>query len=724
MAQQASPPSNTKSSALPEVQVIQAEPTPDKKPKKKAENKPGPKTARVKNTAEPPAQEAAPNGQQGEGQTIGSAANVPGVRSGSLTVPTTSEARTEIQRTPGGVELVPGSDYQASTPSTTLQDALDYVPGVFVQTKWGDDTRLSIRGSSLSRNYHLRSIELYMDGIPINTADGYGDFQEIDPTAYRYIEVYKGANALRFGANSLGGAINFVMPTGYDSDLFGARVDVGSFGFHQLSVNSGGVYGAVDYFINGTVKEQDGFRDHSNGDSVRGSFNIGYRLSEDVETRFYVNANEVRQRIPGEVTRSVALESPETAAAINVQNDWQRNIDTLRVANKTAIRLAPETLLEFGAFGVDRHLMHPIYLWLDYQYNDYGGFARLQDRRVISGFANEFVGGVNLHNGTIGANLYGIGPGAAKGPLIISSDQRAENISAYFENTFYFLPDVGLVAGTQFLHAEREQDGIQNAVSGQTVFDLWSPKVGVLWNVDPSWQVFANVSRSAEVPSFDEGSSTSNFTDIRAQQATTYELGTRGRKEDLTWDLSVYRANIKDELQCLGDGTDFCSVVNADRTIHQGVEAGLGIALWKSVFVAGPHPDLLWLNSSYTFNDFRFDNDPVFANNELPGAPHHFLRSELLYKHPSGVYLGPNLEWVPEAYCVDNANTVKTAAYALLGAKIGYDTPKFSAYLEGRNLTNEVYISNVDIASKAFANSALFWPGEGRGVYGGIQVKW
>jgi iron complex outermembrane receptor protein len=52
------------------------------------------------------------------------------------------------------------------------------------QPKWGDDTRLSIRGSGLSRNFHLRGVQLYMDGIPINTADGYGDFQEIDPTAY------------------------------------------------------------------------------------------------------------------------------------------------------------------------------------------------------------------------------------------------------------------------------------------------------------------------------------------------------------------------------------------------------------------------------------------------------------------------------------------------------------------------------------------------------------
>ncbi len=49
--------------------------------------------------------------------------------------------------------------------------------------------------------------------------------------------------------------------------------------------------------------------------------NVGYRLSEDAETRFYINANWVRQRIPGSVTKQVALTSPETAAASNVTFD-------------------------------------------------------------------------------------------------------------------------------------------------------------------------------------------------------------------------------------------------------------------------------------------------------------------------------------------------------------------------------------------------------------------
>lgn len=659
----------------------------------------------------------------------------PGTRSGSLSVPTTAEATADIDRTPGAVEVVPGSAYQTSTPATTIKDALDYVPGVFVQPKWGDDSRLSIRGSGLSRNFHLRGIQLYMDGIPINTADGYGDFQEIDPSVYRYIEVYKGGNALRFGANSLGGAINFVMPTGYDAAPFGARVDFGSFGYHKLSASSGGVSGPVDYFIAGTWQESDGFREHSSGESVRGSMNVGYRLTENIETRFYINANSVDQRIPGSVTKESALTDPKAAAPNNILFDQQRNIDTLRIANKTAIRVAPGMLVEVGAFMVDRHLMHPIFQWLDYQYDDYGGFARLTDESVIGGFKNRLIAGVNLHNGEIDNRQFVNLPGAVKGDLLSSSLDRSQNFSAYFENSFYVLPDVAFVAGTQFLHATRDRQDrfLSNGdQSGETEFNLWSPKVGALWDVTRNAQVFANVSRSAEVPSFGESvvgaGSNIQFFDLKPQRATTYEMGTRGRTEDFTWDLAFYRANIDNELLCFTTNAlpSTCQVGNADKTIHQGVELGFGVAVLKSLLATGPNPDKLWLNAAYTFNDFRYDNDALWGDNELPGAPRHFLRAELLYKHPSGIYFGPNVEWVPDAYYVDSANTFETDAYAIWGAKIGFDNGgPITAYLEGRNLSDEAYISSTSIATNMNGTDAnLFEPGTGRAIYGGVQFKW
>ena len=181
-------------------------------------------------------------------------------RGPALTVLTVQQALRDIQQTPGGVAIVPAEAYRNSTVANTIKDVLDYVPGVFAQPKWGDDTRLSIRGSGLSRNFHLRGVQLYMDGIPINTADGYGDFQEIDPTAYKYVAVYKGANALQFGANALGGAINFVMPTGRDPFPNGVSLDLGGFGFRRLQANAGGANGPWDGFITASTQAAEGFQ--------------------------------------------------------------------------------------------------------------------------------------------------------------------------------------------------------------------------------------------------------------------------------------------------------------------------------------------------------------------------------------------------------------------------------------------------------------------------------
>jgi len=656
-----------------------------------------------------------------------------GLPNTSLTIPTFEQARRDVFQTPGAVAVVPDTQFKNS-PAATIKDIVDYVPGVWAQPKWGDDSRLSIRGSGLSRNFHLRGIQLYMDGIPINTSDGYGDFQEIDPTAYRYVEIFKGANALQFGANSLGGAINFVVPSGRDASPLEGRVDAGSFRFLRGQMSSGGYNDRADYFVTGSAQRADGFRDHSSGDAERGNANFGYRITPDIETRFYLNANRVRQRIPGELTKYTALNNPQAAWFENVRDDWQRNIDTVRIANKTKMRFG-ETTIEVGAFANERHLMHPIYQWLDFTYHDYGAIGRLVDDRFIAGRRNYFVAGVNVLNGTINAKQY-VNSGGNKGAPMSDLVQKPQNYSAYLENSFYVLPGFALVAGTQYLFAVRDQEvnfSLNGDLPGRNAWSLWSPKAGFLWDLDPDWQVFGNISRSAEVPSFGERVAP-NFLQpnlpfipwygIKAQTATTYEIGTRGRRPDYSWDVAFYRAEIQNELMCFYSSFGNCNVTNADKTMHQGIELGGGLSLWKSLWVYGPNPDRIWLNLAWTLNDFRYQDDPTFGNNLLPGAPPQYIRAELLYKHPNGFSIGPNIEWVPQAYYVDSANTLTTEPYLLWGFKAAYDDQKnLSAYIEGRNLLDTAYISSASIIDRANPGSRLFSPGTGRGVFAGVRAR-
>ncbi len=232
--------------------------------------------------------------------------------------------------------------------------------------------------------------------------------------------------------------------------------------------------------------------------------------------------------------------------------DQQRNIDTVRLANKTTIRL-DNTTIEFGVFGVDRHLMHPIFQWLDYRYQDYG-VASPGQRMIasIGGFRNVLVAGVNVLNGRIDNKQY-------------QQHRRAERCAGLVVDRS-LEEHLGLSRELVLCRAQRRRhraarssctprasaqdrflnDGDQ---SGATSFDLWSPKVGLLWNIDPTWQAYANVSRSAEVPSFGESVSGAGlpsipFTASGRSAQRPMKIGTRGRRPDLTWELTGYRAEI------------------------------------------------------------------------------------------------------------------------------------------------------------------------------------
>src|SRR5262249_19177988 len=150
-----------------------------------------------------------------------------------------------------------------------------------------EEARLSIRGSGLQRTFHLRGVKLMQDGVPLNLADGSGDFQAVEPLQTRYIEVYRGANALQYGSSTLGGAIKYASVTGYDNWKFLGGAEAGSYGYLRSQVSAGGVQGNMDWIATYSTFNQDGFRDHAVQKAQRATSNVGLRLSPDLETRFY-----------------------------------------------------------------------------------------------------------------------------------------------------------------------------------------------------------------------------------------------------------------------------------------------------------------------------------------------------------------------------------------------------------------------------------------------------
>lgn len=635
----------------------------------------------------------------------------------ALSLPSLYEAQEAIKLTAGGANIIDAESYKTGR-ATTLQDAIGWSPGVFVQPRYGsEESRLSIRGSGLQRTFHLRGIKLLQDGVPVNQADGGADFQAIEPLALRYIEVFRGANALRYGSTTLGGAINFVSPSGYDAAPYQFRAEAGSFGSRRAQLSTAGALANVDYFLSYSHSTQDGFRDHSKQNNDRLFSNLGYRLNENLETRFFITASDSDSELPGNLTRAQLKADAKQANAGNLASRYQRDFPLYRLANRTTYSRG-NNKLSVGAFYVYKDLFHPIFQVLDIVSEDYGLDIRFDSETKLFGRKNSFTIGFSSVRGVNEDDRF-VNLAGTAGAATASSTQTSVNLDLYAENQHYLKSDLALILGAQLTLADRELDD-HFLSNGDNSLDEsyygFSPKLGFRYEVNDHIQFFTNVSRSFEPPSFGELRGGATVTPVDDQSATSFEIGSRGETKQFAWDAVFYRAWVEDELLSLNDANgNPLGTINGSETIHQGIELGLQIKLF----------DHFQLHQNYLWSDFTFDNDSVFGDNELAGVPEHFYKAELLYER-NNWYAGPNVEWVMDDYAVDHANTLFADSYAILGFKAGYkQTDGFSVFIEGKNITNKTYAATTGvIADAGGADSAQFLPGDEASVFIGTEWRY
>jgi iron complex outermembrane receptor protein len=628
-------------------------------------------------------------------------------------------ARLRIEERAGGVGIVDGESYRDGRVST-LTDALGYAPGVFVQSRFGaEEARLSIRGSGLQRTFHGRGLRVLQDGVPINLADGGFDMQSLEPLAARYIEVYRGANALEFGAAGLGGAINFVSPTGHDIGATQARVEAGSFGYQRSQAALGGVRERLDGVLSLSGFVQDGFRKHAEQETYRAFGNLGWRVSDTLESRLYLAHVQTRSALPGSLSFAQFAQDPSQAAPGNIALDQRRDFELSRLSAVLAWQPAPGHSLQVSSFYSDKQLDHPIFQVLLQDSRDRGVDLRWRSEGSLFGRPNVLIAGVGFARGDTRddrfANVLG-----QRGARTGQSDQAARNREAYFENQWQFAPRWTLAVGAQALRAERDFDDLFRAGtidrSFATRYSGSSPKLGLRFSASDSLSVFGNLSDSREPPSFGELAGGPGITQVDDQRGRTAELGLRLRTDALVLDAAAYRARLRGELLALTDAAgNPLGTINADRTVHQGLEFG---ARWQFA-----EPFLLDLN--YLYNDFHFDGDAVYADNDLAGVPPQLLRLGLRWQPNQRLSLTPSAEWSPQRSFIDHANTLSAPGYTVFNLRAALELGSdWSLFADLRNATDRDWIASTGVVANARGrDGAYLLPGDGRGVYVGLQWR-
>lgn len=632
-----------------------------------------------------------------------------------VTAPTATDAAEErAARTPGGADVVSYDDY-ADKSVVSLRDTLAFSPGVYLQPRYGQEVRISIRGSGLSRGFHMRGLTLLQDGVPINLADDNGDFQELEPIFFDHLEVYRGANALRFGSGTLGGAVNGVTPTGRTAEGVYLRGDIGSFDSVRGLVSAGVATDRVDAWGAVSADRSDGDRAHARRRSLRFHGNVGLKFSDVVTSRFYASVNNINQQLPGALTMAEVLTTPKKAATASIAGDQARDIDSLRLQNRTRFDWGAVSL-DVGGFVNAKSLYHPIFQVVDQESVDRGGFFRLD----YDGGAVAATLGGELRVGDIRSKRF-VNVAGRRGAKSFDAHQDARTATLYGELRLAPIDALTLVAGGIYADGMRRQAIAFNSAApaqvgtvGRADFDAFSPKLGLLFEPAPGVQVYGNYSRSVEFPGFNELAQIATFVPLDTQRAWTAEIGTRGRAGKLSWDLSLYRADIEGELLQFTVGPDVpASTFNADRTRHEGVEAALE---WQP---AG----WLRLRQVYAYSNFRFRSDAEFADNRLPIVPRHTYRAELRLG-TDALHVAPNLEWVPQGPFADYRNRVRTPGYALLGLTGGWSVREgIDAFVDVRNITGKKAIGDISAAIAVMPGSAIYYPVERRAVSAGVRAR-
>jgi iron complex outermembrane recepter protein len=654
---------------------------------------------------------------------------------------TEEQAREEIDRTPGGVELVPQKAIEESR-AANLKDVLDLVPGVLIRPRFGaaDESQFSIRGSSLRNNFHQRGVNVLIDGFPYGNADGFSDFESLELLTTKYIEVFKGANALRFGGNTLGGAVNLVTKTGRDAGLIESRVEGGSYGFFKGYVGTGQVYGPLDLYASFSDTELQGYRDYSQQTRYRAYGTAGYQFSGGATVRFDLGYVHNKEQLPGALTPEQFRQNPQQQNPATRFAKEARDYDYTRGAVTFRAPIGPDQAIEWATQLNYQDLDHPLsFAVIDQTTYSYSTELRYLRAAPLFGRANRFTAGFQFF-GTNQTDAQFQNVNGNRGSMIKNQENDTYTYGMYAENQHDVVPTVALVTGGRLQVTDdqvRDRYLVNGNQSDSTGFFGASPKVGFVWRAAPTVQVFGNASRAYEPPLMLEltapGQIGGDLSQLDAQTSWQFEVGTRGRwGERLSWDFSVYDIELWDEIQNVNvqpfPGAPFTipRFQNIDRSRHTGIELGADLLLVKDLAARlglGRLGDTLRARVAYTWSRFVFVDDPVFNDNDLPGAPEHFVNTELRYSHNSGFWIAPGVEIVPRGYFVDSANTTRTPSYTLVNVKMGFEYKPWNLgiFFEGRNLTDKRFVSAVAVDD---ANRNYFYPGDGRGFYGSVAWRW
>jgi outer membrane receptor protein involved in Fe transport len=633
---------------------------------------------------------------------------------------------------------------------TNFEDVLALVPNL----NWSGDTSLpryfQLRGIGELEQYQGApnpSVGFLIDDIDFSGLGTAGTLYDLDQA-----EVLRGPQATRYGANALAGLI--YLRSAEPTDTFYSRVDVDGGAYATRSVgavlsapieplDSAFRVAAQHYYTNGYYHDLYLNRDDTNrqdeytfrakwlyqpSDRLRielAALNVdidnGYdaftidnsrntesdqpgvdsQHSTGVSVRaHYLASDTIGLTVIGTYAKSIIKYSydgdwgnPQLWAPVASVYQYSEIQNRDRATKTVELRLGTESQRGFGWLaGVYGNQLDETLS--DLSLGDYQPLGQPVDP------ANDESDDV-ISSGYRARNLaiFGELDGDLRSDLRWSLGGRGERWSARYQGTTtYFLG-----TNTGYTEAPVTATAITSVVPAalSPVNDLWGGHASLTYKLNAEESLYATIARGYKSGGFNlsQGLLPSQLS-FSPESDLNYETGYKadllGHRLTINADvfyLARRNAQIKTSFQSEADNpNDFTFYTgNAARGHNYGLESDVA---WRATERVTLGADLGLLQTY--FEDFAVQAGPagttaVSVSRELANAPHWQAAANATYRDPRGPFARVDVTGMGGYYFDLPPYETTSHPYGLVNAKIGWETPRWSAYVSGRNLLDKRY---------------------------------
>jgi iron complex outermembrane receptor protein len=706
------------------------------------------------------------------------------IKSLAPTVVTATRVETNSFDLPVSIDVVSKSNIQDAQLKMTLSESLIRIPGITAQSRsqFSQDPQISTRGFGSRSSFGVRGLRIYVDGIPFSMPDGIGQPGNIDLGSIKAMEVMRGPFSSLYG-NSSGGVVQLLTEDAPKTPEIGSEFMTGSYGTSRQNAKATGSVGNVDYLINFSNFETDGYRQNSNAKKEQFTAKLKINISNSTRLTMLANWMDMDAQDPLGLARTASSVSRATNAGASVTVSERSAFDdptaipsVASLANTRVSRKNQQIGFNLEhAFNENNSINIISYVGKrdNLQYlsafssTANSGVTRTADFGRASGISRDFwgtefrytnkgqildrayqlTGGINY--GNMEDNRSDIN--AYSGVMLDSSNLAnvnrrevniAKNFDQYFQAQYALASSVDLHAGIRKTKVDiKVEDNLVNLTkdfsqtfnlkyrdsSGKLAYEKTTPVVGAVWKINPMLNIYANYGKGFETPNLIEiaydnvTNGTGPNLNLTPSQSDNYEIGAKAFANSSTRiNAAIFRTNTDKEIVVASSGT-YTTYQNAGKTKRQGIEASIDSQLANNFGIYG----------AYTFLDAKFDStfssagNTVNSGNTIPGTYRQQIYGEVSWKYPElGFYTALETRYNSKVY-VNDRNTDYSDSYTVVNLRAGFQQSvsnwKFSEFLRVENIADKDYIGSIRVND---TNNRFFEPSPGRNWMVGVNANY